>query len=316
MIINLNTNHFLQSNRIPSQIKHDLDSIGMACSSVVIWLVCSDELVLLREATRKIIEMYDDGETYTKTVLIPTNTFNWEELLVNSSTGNLFFSRQLIDLKLYDGKASRRGGEIIISWAERSYSSSILILSAPALDTKMKKLNWVKAIEKKGVVINIKKITPHDLKLFIGSRLKERKIDLSPEALEIFYSRCENNLSSASQEIDKLTFIIEAFDNSLELKRNILEKVISNSCLYNPFKLPEELMKKDQSSQYLKMMSAFKKEDFPLPLIIFILAQYLRKTISGTDSLKLMKLYEIDKISKGLKSGNAWVELERLFLGV
>lgn len=298
---------------------------------------CGDAI---RASARK--QGYDERE-----VLVAGQGFRWSEL--HSAAGNLslFGASKLVDLRIPNGKPGRDGGEALQRYARSLDDGVVTLVTLPELDWATRKAAWFVALAESGVVVESNAPERERLPEWIAQRLARQQQKASPEALRFIADHVEGNLLAAHQEILKLGLLHPPGELSLEAVRD----AILNVARYSVDNLRQALLEGD-AARCARLLEGLQGEGEAPLLILWALANEIRTLANlrqGLDDgqmlpnlLKAERIYDekrrqaiqrllprleiqvlrtailhaakIDRIIKGLSSGNVWDEFLQLCL--
>ncbi|MGH8428436.1 MAG: DNA polymerase III subunit delta, partial [Gammaproteobacteria bacterium] len=79
--------------------------------------------------------------------------FDWGRLAAEGATGSLFGDKQLLDLKLPNGKTDETGSRALTEYAAAPPPDALLLVTAPGAERKTANTAWAKAAAKTGVLV-------------------------------------------------------------------------------------------------------------------------------------------------------------------
>lgn len=254
---------------------------------------------LLRAAARR--QGFDE-----RSVLVVTPTFRWDELFHAAGNLSLFGGRTLIDLRMPTGKPGRDGGEALQRYCKAPPADTLTLITLPEMDWRAKKAAWFAALVNAGIAIECLAPALPQLPQWIANRLKTQQQSAPPPALEFIALHVEGNLLAAHQEIQKLGLLYPA--GALTLQQ--VSMAVLNVARYDIDDLRTALQAKD-TARAARTLEGLKAEDAPLPLVLWALTMEAR-----TRALRpaLLHAARIDRIIKGLASGDRWDECLQLAL--
>ncbi|MHB1359919.1 MAG: DNA polymerase III subunit delta [Rhodocyclaceae bacterium] len=254
---------------------------------------------LLRAAARR--QGFDE-----RSVLVVTPTFRWDELFHAAGNLSLFGGRTLIDLRMPTGKPGRDGGEALQRYCKAPPADTLTLITLPEMDWRAKKAAWFAALVNAGIAIECLAPALPQLPQWLANRLKTQQQSAPPPALEFIALHVEGNLLAAHQEIQKLGLLYPA--GALTLQQVSL--AVLNVARYDIDDLRTALQAKD-TARAARTLEGLKAEDAPLPLVLWALTMEAR-----TRALRpaLLHAARIDRIIKGLASGDRWDECLQLAL--
>jgi DNA polymerase-3 subunit delta len=133
---------------------------------------------------------------------------------------SLFGELKLIDLRIPTGKPGREGGAALQDYCARPSPDVLLLVTLPGLDWSEEKAVWLKALTEAGVTIKL--IPPHlgELPVWIAGRLQRQQQSADKEGLRFIAEHVEGNLLAAHQEILKLGLLYPQGELSFEQIRD------------------------------------------------------------------------------------------------
>lgn len=273
--------------------------------------------------------------------------FDWDTLRASFLSLSLFSSRRLLEVRLPTGKPGKDGSEIIDSFCKDPAPDLCLLVTASQW-SRAHETAWVKSVEKHGWFVPLWPLKPNEMPGWIGRRLKQRGVDASPDAVEALAERVEGNLLAAAQEIDKLALLRP--DGRLDAETMLA--LVADSARYDVFRLTDTALAGD-ITHALRMLASLRGEGEQIPPMLSWIAsqvqmlanfsavaerggnvgqamqqarlwdskQGLFKRALGRGTARqferlLADCARIDRIAKGRGAGDAWLELERLVVGI
>ena len=234
--------------------------------------------------------------------------FDWAGFIGASQAMSLFAERQLIELRIPNGKPGKEGSEALQRYCESTSDDVVTLIHLPKLDWQQMKSGWFTALDAAGAMIKVDAVARNELPAWIARRLAaqgQRVADgeEGQRTLTFFADRVEGNLLAAHQELQKLALLhpqgILSYDQ--------IEAAVLNVARYDVFKLGEAVLA-GQVNRALRMLEGLEAEGEAAVLVHWTLAEDIR-------SLKRIK----DAMSDGkplpmaLKEARVWGVKERLF---
>lgn len=253
----------------------------------------------LRAAARK--QGFDE-----RSVLVVTPAFRWEELFHAAGNLSLFGGRTLVDLRIPTGKPGRDGGEALQRYARALPADTLTLITLPEMDWRAKKAAWFVALAGAGVAIECNAPPLAQLPQWIGRRLAMQQQMAPAEALEFIALHVEGNLLAAHQEIQKLGLLYPA--GALTLQQ--VSAAVLNVARYDIDDLKSALQARD-TARCARTLEGLKAEEAAPPLVLWVLASEARQRVHRT---ALLHAARIDRIIKGVASGDLWDEFLQLAL--
>lgn len=329
----------IQAAQLKQQLKQGLSSLYVITSNEP--LTSHESLDLIRQAARK-------QGIEERQVFIAERSFDWGTLVNFTNSSSLFASQRLIELRIPNGKPGTEGSKTLQNLLKSPLVDTTLIIQLPALDRDTKKNAWFKALEKTATIVQVNEIAPNNLPKWIAERLAQQKQTTDSETLHFLAQQVEGNMLAANQEIQKLGLLYpEGTITDEQVKTAVL-----NVSRHDPFQLAEAVLRGDVERTVLILNSLQDEGEKPIqvlypltwsfkPLTQLKMAytrgesldpiltrarifgpkqQLLKKVVRGLNIKQidrtLQKLADIDQITKGVQSGDAWHELSRLCFGL
>ena len=277
-------------------------------------------------------------------VLIADSGFKWAELRNSKQSMSLFSTRKLLDLRIPSGKPGVEGAQALQEYCQQLNADTVTLISLPRLDGTTMKSKWFSTLAEQGVVIAADEIPLNELPAWLAVRLQRQNQSADTDTLAFLAQRVEGNLLAAKQEIQKLALLFPEGPLSFEQVKDAVMDVAR----YDVFKLSEAMLSGD-AARFVHILEGLRAEGTATVLILWALAEDIRTMAkvsramqqSGNLSGALrdarvwgvkQKLVEraahrfspafaeralrqaalIDKLVKGLRSGDVWDELMQL----
>ena len=312
------------------------------------FLLLGDEALSRKEAF-DIIRQFAKEKTYTEKLSFTVDRFfKWDQCASSLSSQGLFSQKRIIEIIIPSGKINAEGGDSFYKILQNLTQNDLLVVHLPQIDKETKFQRWFKEIEKIAYTIKLDEIKPTELAFWLKKRASLLSIDLDEESIQLISQLVHGNMLAADQELNKLALLFPGQSISYEK----VSQSISNVSRYDTYELTDYVLNGDQMktlltlnflkeegqnpisitgslSWVLKPMLEIKELDFKGQSLenhltksrIFGNKLIFTKKAMSFFSLKhlraaIQKLSEIDKISKGVSPGDAWLETMRLCLGL
>lgn len=309
-----------------------------------VYLIAGSEALLVQECCDALrAKLREAG--FSERIVMETDDsgFSWDELSHQGASMSLFASRRLLDLRLPTGKPGKDGSQAIVDYCASPPPDTVLLVSCLEWSNKHGG-KWSEAIETCGQMVVAWPVKASETGAWIGQRLSANGIRVSAEALQVLQHRVEGNLLAANQEIQKLAMLGVQGDINADQMR----QWVADSSRFDVFKLLDACYDGDfpRASRILKGLRT-EGEQVPalVPMIgkeLMNLAYYAQIKETGGRAQAAMQadrhwqgkqaqmlrmldngsrghfehlirqLADIDRMSKGRKTGDAWVGLERV----
>jgi DNA polymerase-3 subunit delta len=274
--------------------------------------------------------------------------FDWGALDASAASLSLFATRRVLEVRLPTGKPGKEGAAAIERYCQ-SPPPDVLLLITAADWSRAHEVAWVRSVESAGQVLVLWPLKPHELPAWIGARLRAHGIEASNDAIAMLVERIEGNLLAAAQEVDKLALLL---GKGGRIDGTRMQALVADSARYDVFRMADTALAGD-AARALHMLAGLRGEgEAVLPLLswlasqVQLLAQLSAVQEAGGNlgqAMSAARLWEskqamfkralgrgssadferlvadcarIDRISKGRASGDPWVELERLVVGI
>jgi DNA polymerase-3 subunit delta len=191
------------------------------------YLVAGDEPLLVDEALEAIRSNARAAGFTSRELHVVDRSFRWAELETGADNLSLFATRKIVELRMQSPRPGDAGSRTIAALAERDDPDRLLLVGVgEKLDSAAAKTAWVKAIEKRGVLVEVWPIERGELPSWVRQRATAAGLKLTPAAAQLLAERVEGNLLAADQEIKRLALTAhgEAVDEA-----EVLESVANHS---------------------------------------------------------------------------------------
>ena len=262
----------IQANQLTSHLKKTLADCYLVTGDE--HLLVAEALDAIRQAARG--EGFDARESH-----VATQRFDWVGLSTSSSNLSLFAEKRIIEVRLPTGKPGREGSKAIADLTEQLGPELMLIVSAPKLDRSAASSKWVKALDARGVHLQVWPVGPRELPAWVAARM--RAVGLQPDrgAARLVADRVEGNLLAADQEIEKLRLLLGEGPVSEEDVAN----AVANSSRYDVYKLVDAALAGD-AGRALKVLGGLQAEGLEPVIVFWALGRELRVLAALSDVVR------------------------------
>ncbi len=276
-----------------------------------LYVLHGDEPLLVQEAADAIRRVARErGHTERSVHTVSGAHFDWSAVVAACGALSLFADRQLIELRIPNGKPGKEGAQALLAMVQalQDQEAVLGLITLPRLDRQTRSSAWFTALEGGAVCVQIDAVERAALPQWIAQRLAAQGQRVAAgaqgqQALGFFADRVEGNLLAAHQEIQKLGLLYPAGELSLEQ----IEAAVLNVARYDVFKLSEAVLA-GQALRVQRMIDGLRAEGESEVLVHWALSEDIR-------SLKRVK----DAIGEGrpmpvaLRENRIWGLKERLF---
>ncbi len=309
-----------------------------------LYVIHGESLLLAIEAADAIRAAARTAGYSEREVIIAESGFKWAELRNSAQSMSLFSTRKLVDLRIPTGKPGVEGAQVLQEYCQQLHADTVTLVSMPRLDSSTVKSKWFSALAEHGVVITADEIPLNALPLWIAGRLKRQQQSADADTLAFLAQRVEGNLLAAFQEIQKLALLFPQGPLSFEQVKDSVMDVAR----YDVFKLSEAMLAGD-AARFAHILDGLRAEGTATVLILWAMAEDIRTLAKLARALQrsgnlanalrdarvwgvrqklmeravrrftptlaeraLRQAAQIDKLVKGLRSGDVWDELMQL----
>jgi DNA polymerase-3 subunit delta len=291
------------------QIRPEQVSAHLARGLKPMYTIHGDEPLLAQEAgdaIRAAARAAGYGER--KVFAVSGAHFDWGGVLGAAQSMSLFAERQLIEVRIPNGKPGKDGSEALQRYCEHLSDDVLTIVHLPRLDRQQLNSAWFSALDGAGVSIKVEPIDRKALPQWIAQRLAAQGQKLEDgqagqHALAFFADRVEGNLLAAHQELQKLALLYPGGTLTFEQ----VEAAVLNVARYDVFKLGEAVLA-GQTARALRMLEGLRAEGEAPVLVHWSLAEDIR-------ALKRVKDAQAQgrPLPMALNEARVWGAKQRLF---
>ncbi len=199
--------------------------------------------------------------------------FDWNDLLEDSDTLSLFASSKCRIVTLPTGKPGIAGGKAIETLCAQIGPGDVFIFVTPALDRASRKAAWLRAIENRGRIVELKPVYDNQLADWILERARAKGLGLDGQAAQFLAERTEGNLLAADQELEKLSI---RFAASPQIDLPMIEDSIAQSARYSHFLLVDACLA-GQTGRALNILRSLSAEGYATPQLRWALQAALEQ---------------------------------------
>jgi DNA polymerase III subunit delta len=304
-----------------------------------LYAVHGAEPLLALEAADRIRDAARKSGCTEREIFFAEPGVDWSKLGASAANLSLFASKRLLEVRIPTGKPGTEGGRAIEAYCSRLPDDAVTLIVLPELDWQVLKTKWFEAVEGAGVVVEAKAVTRDELPEWLAERLSRQGQRASVETLEWLAERVEGNLLAARQEVEKLALLLPAGEISLAAIRD----AVTDVSRFERDTLLEAIHAND-AARVARVIASLKAEGEPLPLLLWTLAEELRRLMAivagqrprgwvsqdRADALaktarrhnavtfdrELLRAHRIDRMIKGVETGDPWDSMLELALGI
>ena len=311
-----------------------------------LYLVYGEELLLALEASDRIRAKALEQGFSERRVLIVEPGFDWGELAMLSNSLSLFAPKRVLDLRIPTGKPGKEGSEALQSLAASLPADTVTLVTLPGVDRQSQSSKWFQALDQSGLVVQAAVIKRERLGQWIASRLSQQGQTADAQTIELLIDRVEGNLMAAYQEVQKLGLLFGAGP----LRFEEVKHAVVDVARFNVFDIGAALLRGDRA-HFVRILDGLQAEGAAAPLVLWAIAEEartlakvqaatargqplaqvlrdarvwgarqdlmpaaLRRLSQSQLIAALRRAADIDRMIKGLASGDAWDALLQLGL--
>jgi DNA polymerase III subunit delta len=221
----------------PSGLKRHLDG-GLA----PIYLVAGDEPLLVGDVLDEIRGAARRAGFETREVHAVERGFRWDELLAGAENLSLFASRRILELRLPSPRPGDQGAKALRALAEHRDPDLLVIVAIDArLDSAAASSQWVKALERAGVQVDVRPVERAELPRWIRQRGARHGLSMTAEAAALLADRVEGHLLAADQELMKLALA----GPRGEIGEAEVQESVADNARFDVFRLTDAVLEGD-----------------------------------------------------------------------
>ena len=318
------------------QLKAEQLGAQLGKSLAAVYAIHGDEPLLALEAADAVRAAARKRGFAQREVFEPGRSFDWSEFAHAAASQSLFGDRKLIELRLSTGKPPAPAARALVEYCERPSPDAVLLVTMPRPEgAGWWKSDWYGALDAAGTIVEVQPVARAQLPAWISQRLALQKQRAPREVLDFLAERVEGNLLAAHQELQKLALLAPEGELSLET----VEQAVASVARYDPYAAVEALLAGD-TPRYLRVIEGLRGEGEQPTFILFVLASALfvlqgaqrggapealfqqhrlfskplqravpgalRRFSARTVSQALAQAAHIDRVTKGVASGDPW----------
>ncbi|MFN0182860.1 MAG: DNA polymerase III subunit delta [Aquabacterium sp.] len=233
---------------------------------------------------------------------------DWSALLGAAQSLSLFAERQLIEIRIPNGKPGKDGSEALQQYCQSLSDDIVTVVHLPRLDRQQQASAWFSALDAAGVSIRIDPVERAALPVWLARRLAAQgqrfaDDDAGRATLAFLADRVEGNLLAAHQEIQKLALLFPAG----ELSYDQVEASVLNVARYSVKQFAEAVLA-GQTARALRMLDGLRAEGEAAVLVHWNLTEDIAALKGARDALDQGRPLPV-----ALNERRVWGARQRLF---
>ena len=312
-----------------------------------IYFITGDEPLLAQECVDAIRAAAHAAGFRERSVFTVESGFDWSGFYAETRAGSLFAQRRIIELRLPGGKPGEEGGKTLVELCTDPSPDILFTVTTGKLDKAARSAKWAAALERTGVAVALYPIEARQLPAWIERRMRARGLTPGPGVADMLAHYTEGNLLACAQEIDKLAMLMSGGVSVDDIAGNL-----GDNARFSVFALADAALAGDAKGA-ARILRVLKAEGEAPVLVLWSLARMARELArmaraiaSGRNESQVMDEFRVwqrrkplvrkalarttldewddligaaaraDRVVKGRRAGDAWLELESLALAL
>ncbi|MFT5013326.1 MAG: DNA polymerase-3 subunit delta, partial [Dinoroseobacter sp.] len=220
-----------------------------------VYLVSGDEPLLVQELLETVRSQLKKKGYLERELFHVDGSFDWEEVLFSANSMSLFAEQKILELRMPNGKPGDKGAKALLSYIEQPAEGTTMLLVLPRLDQASQRTKWFKALDAKGVFVQVWPVDKKDLPRWIGQRMQANGLKADRGAIQVLIDRLEGNLLAAAQEIERLKLLSP--DGNVDAQ--LVMSSVADNTRFDVFGLIDMAVAQDRR-QTLRMLQGLRGE--------------------------------------------------------
>ena len=304
-------------------------------------IISSDEPLLVMEVCDEIVQQAKAAGVNDREIADVTDKFNWNELLVNSSSMSLFSEVKLTDIR-FNKMPNKEAQSAIVELVQTADSENLFLIRMPKIEKRQKNAKWFKTLIQNAQLRELWPPKPYEFSGWINNKAQKMNIRLQSDACEMLADQSEGNLLAVKQALDKLQLLYP----TQEIDCEKMASVTSDNARYSVFLCLDEALG-GNGERAVRMLHKFEQESVaPISIVVNLtreIALCQKTSLAGLqgqnpmqalsksylwDSKKslivaavnrlplivwqklVVRCAHLDRLIKGQEKGNIWQEIE------
>jgi DNA polymerase-3 subunit delta len=233
--------------------------------------ISGDEVLLVLEAADSVRARARALGFAERSIVQVGAHFDTSLLLEQTQSLSLFSERKLVDVRLA-GKPTKDLGEALERSASALGDDCRILVTGGRLERATVNTAWFNALAPSVLLLELQKVDRDRLPQWLAERLARQGQRASRPILALIADRTEGNLLAAHQELQRLALLLPPGD--LDLGQ--VESIVLDSARYEIFGMVDTALA-GETARALHMIDSLRSEDAALPLLVWALADCLRR---------------------------------------
>ncbi len=241
--------------------------------------ISGDEALLVLEAADSVRAKARALDFTERPVVEVGAHFDTSLLLEQTQSLSLFSQRKLVDIRIA-GKATKDLGDTLQRALASASEDCRLLVTSGRLERATLNTAWFSALAPSMVHLEVPRIERERLPQWLAARLTAQGQQAGEATLALIADRTEGNLLAAHQELQRLALLLPPG----RLDPEQVERIVLDSARYDIFGMVDTALAGD-TARALRMVDGLRAEDAALPLLVWALADCLRRLLKIGNAL-------------------------------
>ncbi|MDP4537090.1 DNA polymerase III subunit delta [Alkalimonas collagenimarina] len=219
----------LYANQLPQQLQQEL---------ALSYIVFGDEPLQLQESLDHIRRQAKQQGYLERQQFKVDAQFDWGQLTSALQSLSLFSDRRLIELDLSQQKLTTASSNELKSLAALLHPDTLLLIFGDRSPAEVARQSWLKAFPANTVFVSIYPLDDQQFRQWLQQQLRQEKLQLSADAMQLFLHHCSGNMLAARQNLDKLLLTF----GPCQLDEPALTAFLSDQSSFTIFQLSDALL--------------------------------------------------------------------------
>ncbi len=262
-----------------------------------VYLVSGDIPLLTQETCERLKSAAQKVGYASQPSLEAGASFDWQEFHISAHSLSLFSSKAFLQLNL--GERLPKPEVLtknLLNAINAAHGDKILVITVNKLDTRLQNADWVKAIDKKGAIIQIWPISTEQLPGWLNQRMRVRGLSADMSDIQFIADCVDGNLLAAAQAVEKLYLLY----GSHRLSTDEIADSLSDSSQFDTFQWVTYALQAN-TKKLIHCVYRLRTDNSEPILLLWTIARELRRLIALLNALEAEH-----SIEKSLDKEKVW----------
>ncbi len=257
-------------------------------SLLPIYMIVGDIPLLTQEASERIKNAARMAGYDIQSALSPQNNLDWEQFHINSHSLSLLSPKTFIQLNLGHLKPKKEIiNNYLLPYINATPKDKIALITFNKLDATLQNSDWVRAIDKKGALIQVWPITTEQLPQWLNQRMRIRGLSAHTTDIQCIADCVDGNLLAAAQCIEKLYLLY----GSRHLNHDEIIESLSDNTKFDSFQWINDILE-GNGKKIIHTLDRLHADNTEPVLIVWTITRELRRLIAILAGLESGQLLE------------------------